>query len=123
MNQHHITINDIVYDIDDIPDDIISDHSLSFTNTSLTKLPKNLTVYGSVDLKGTEITELPEGLKVGVDLFLEDTSIIYLTKGLRVNSNIFLPDYSLITSNTLEPFKDFIFHGCSIKELQTIINL
>jgi len=56
-----------------------------------------------LDLSNTKITELPEGLNVGADLYL--------------------PSGKYISQKDLEPFKDFIFQGCSIKELETIINL
>ncbi|OUO24713.1 hypothetical protein [Eubacterium sp. An3] len=42
-----------------------------FNDSRYTKLPKGLTVCGSLDISRTRITELPEGLTVGGTFFYE----------------------------------------------------
>ncbi|EEW2176822.1 hypothetical protein D9H38_18280, partial [Escherichia coli] len=58
--------------------------------TSITALPDNLTVGGSLDLEGTSITALPDNLTVGGSLYLRGTSITALPDNLTVGGSLYL---------------------------------
>lgn len=59
-----------------------------FNNSRYTKLPKGLTVGGSLYVSRTGITELPEGLTVGGSLDVNHTWITELPKGLTVGGSL-----------------------------------
>lgn len=66
-----------------IPKNLIVEHDLDLSNSTLTKLPKGLTVKGSLKLNNL-IKELPENLTVNGYLSLYDTNIKELPENLTV---------------------------------------
>ena len=70
-------------------EELIVDDDLDLSYTSITSLPEELKVGGSLLLSGCKnITSLPEGLKVGGDLFLSSLKITSLPEGLKVVGNL-----------------------------------
>jgi Leucine-rich repeat (LRR) protein len=67
---------------------VVVRRDVDLSDSQVTELPKNLTVYGFLDLMNTNITELPENLTVGTWLRLEGTHITKLPKTLRVSETI-----------------------------------
>ncbi len=73
-----------------LPDDLSVGGSLYLGATAITALPQGLTVGGNLDLEGSAITALPQGLTVGGNLNLEGTAITELPEGLSVGGRLYL---------------------------------
>ncbi len=87
-----ININDIFYDLHNLPDNLTVNHGLNLSRLGLKKLPKNLTVKGDLDLYDNQLTELPEGLKVEGHLEVNSNKLTELPDDLYVGKNLFLED-------------------------------
>ena len=84
------------------------DDYLCLFNRTITKLPDNLTVRGSLDLTGSKITKLPENLVVGCGLYLGHSKIAKLPDNLVVGGNLYL-NHTNVTE-----LPDNLVVGCSL---------
>ena len=70
---------------------------MGLNNTLVEKLPKGLTVEGTLDLRESAITELPDNLTVRDNLFLNNTKIQQLPNNLTVGDGLYLDDTAIET--------------------------
>ena len=79
----------VPYTITNLPENLNVGGSLNIINTNITCLPENLSVGGSLYLSNTNITSLPCNLKVGDDLYLIHTKIENLPDNLSIGGSIY----------------------------------
>jgi len=88
-----VNINNIIYEINNIPDNLTANVYLSLYGCrSLTHLPDNLTIKGNLNLNGCiSLTHLPDNLIVNGYLSLSRcTSLTHLPDNLIVNGDLYL---------------------------------
>ena len=81
--------------ITSLPDNLHVGGSLDIYNTKIKSLPNNLNVGGFLDLRYTNIESLPDNLHVGGFLGLANTNIKSLPDNLQVGGNLYLENTPL----------------------------
>lgn len=84
--------------ITEIPADMQIGGSIELAGSQITKLPDNLTVNGNLDLTNTPISELPAGLHVMYSLKLNKTNVTVIPDDIKVDDSLTL-SYSFPTYN------------------------
>ena len=107
-----------------LPDNLTVGGNLYLYNTSIKKLPDNLNVGGNLDLHNTPIKKLPDNLTVGGYLYLSNTHIEELPDNLTVGSGLNLHDTPIKKlPDNLTVGGDLNLHDTPIKQLPDNLNV
>ena len=98
----------LINDFDSIDDkDLFYDDNFDLYDTTIERLPDNLTVVGYLDLRLTKIKTLPDNLTVDGDLLLTALEIDSVPKNLKAYS-IFAKHTALSEKYSYKELKDII---------------
>lgn len=67
----YFVINDKIYKIDHLPENLVVDSDLNLSWSKFTRLPDNLTVTGLLFIKKSKIMKMPKNLKVGKYMIID----------------------------------------------------
>ena len=98
----------LLFDPESITEADLKVDDLYVSDTNITQLPDNLTVYGNLYMSNTPITTLPDNLTVGDILFADRTKIASIPNNLKVGGNLLLTDTPLHKQYTNDEIRKII---------------